>query len=90
MDLIAIFIAGYSTVFALGFQSRNVNTGQYFPAAMTSFVIGISQAHIWTLVTSPSAGLIEAAVYGLSGAAGITSSMAVHAKLLKRKERKIA
>lgn len=83
--LIALFAAGFATVFLLGFQSRNVNTGQYWAAACTSTAIGLAQVYIWGMVTAPSSGFLEGLVYGLSGACGITSSMWVHKRLADRR-----
>ena len=83
MDLLMIFLAGYASVFALGFQSRNVNSGHYAWAAGTSFIIALMQASIWTRITSPHAGWPEAITYGISGMAGITSSMYVHKRFIK-------
>jgi hypothetical protein len=82
MNLLAIFIAGYASVFLLGFQSRNVNHGNYGWAAGTSFLIALSQAGIWGLITAPGAGVGEAVVYGFSGMCGITSSMWVHQRYI--------
>jgi hypothetical protein len=85
MALLGIFLAGYASVFLLGFQSRNVNHGNYGWAAGTSFCIGLAQASIWSKITAPGAGWIEAAVYGVSGMAGIVSSMWVHQRFIARK-----
>lgn len=83
--LASIFVAGFASVFLLGFQSRNVNHGNYGWAAGTSFLIGLSQAAIWTRITAPGAGIIEAAVYGISGAIGIVSAMYVHQRFVGRR-----
>ena len=86
----AIFIAGYASVFLLGFQSRNVNHGNYGWAAGTSFLIGIAQASIWTRITDPDADWFAAVVYGFSGMCGITSSMWVHQRFIARPNREAA
>jgi len=80
MTYIVLFAAGFVQVFALGFQSRNVNTGQYGWAAGTSFFVGLSQVAVWHRIMAPTSGWSEAAVYGLSGAFGITASMWFHHK----------
>lgn len=80
MSYIILFLAGFAQVFALGFQSRNVNTGQYWWAAATSFFVGLSQVAVWHRLMAPASGWAEAAVYGLSGACGITASMWFHHK----------
>lgn len=79
-----IFFTGYVAVFAAGFQSRNVNTGNYPMAALTSMIIAIMSVGIWRATTDPNAGWSEILVYGLSGACGITSSMWVHDRLFFR------
>ena len=43
IDLALIFAAGFGSVFLLGFQSRNVNHGNYGWAAATSFAIAMMQ-----------------------------------------------
>jgi len=80
-----IFAAGYASVFLLGFQSRNVNHGNFGWAAVTSFTIALAQASIWSLITRPGAGLPEALVYGVSGMCGITSAMWVHQRFIQRR-----
>lgn len=86
-DLLMIFLAGFASVFAAGFQSRNVNHGNYGWAAGTSFAIAITSATIWTKITAPDAGLLEASVYGLSGMCAITSSMWVHQRFIAKKDK---
>lgn len=85
MELLGIFGAGFASVFLLGFQSRNVNHGNYRWAAGTSFMIGLAQASIWHRITAPGAGWTEAVVYGLSGMCGITCSMWVHQRYIVRR-----
>ena len=84
MSLALIFLAGFTSVFLLGFQSRNVNHGNYRWAAGTSFAIALMQTSLWGALfrdLSWSAAL----VYGLSGAAGITSSMFVHQRFVRKR-----
>lgn len=85
MHFVAIFIAGFLSVFAAGFQSRNVNHGNYGWAAGTAFAIALTNAQVWTLVTNAQGGLPEALVYGASGMCAIVSSMWVHDRFIKRK-----
>ena len=83
MHLALIFGAGYASVFLLGFQSRCVNHGNFALAAGGSFLIAMMQTTLWGAMfrdLSWSAAL----TYGLSGAAGITSSMYVHKRLTKK------
>jgi hypothetical protein len=77
MNLILIFVAGFLSVFALGFQSRNVNHGNYGWAAGTSFLIGLSQANLWGALLKDLSWLPQL-VYAFAGCLGITSSMYVH------------
>jgi hypothetical protein len=72
-------------VFALGFQSRNVNHGNYGWAAGTSFFIGISQAAVWRRVASPTADWREALIYAVAGAVAIVCSMWIHERFIGRK-----
>lgn len=82
MNLIILSAISFIQVFALGFQSRNVNHGNYGWAAATSFFIGISQAAVWRKITAENAGSWEAVVYGLSGSVAIVSSMWVHQRFI--------
>jgi hypothetical protein len=83
IELALIFAAGFGSVFMLGFQSRNVNHGNFGWAACTSFAIAQMQTTLWGQLFSNltwSASL----VYGLSGACGITLSMYVHKRWIAR------
>lgn len=80
-------IAAFAQVFALGFQSRNVNHGNYGWAAGTSFFIGISQVAVWHRIMSPGAGAAEAIVYGFSGSLAIVTSMWVHQRFIRKNGR---
>lgn len=85
MTLAILAIVSFVQVFALGFQSRNVNHGNYGWAAGTSFFIGLSQAAVWRRITGPDAGLVEALVYACAGSVAIVSAMLVHQRFIKRK-----
>lgn len=76
-DLALIFAAGFGSVFMLGFQSRNVNHGNYGWAACTSFCIAIMQTTLWGRLFADLTWA-SAVAYGLSGACGITLSMWTH------------
>lgn len=84
MSYAILAIAAFIQVFALGFQSRNVNHGNYGWAAGTSFFIGISQVAVWHRVMDPRAGALAAVVYGLAGSVAIVSSMWVHQRYIRR------
>ena len=81
--LLTIFIVGFGSVFLLGFQSRNVNHGNYKMAASVSFIIAQSQTTLWGALFS-NLNWWSSIVYGLSGALGITSSMYVHQRWFNR------
>lgn len=81
MHAAQIFLAGFASVFLLGFQSRNVNSGRYGWAAATSFLVALAQASIWHRMGAPTSGTADVLIYGLSGACGITAAMAVHQRL---------
>lgn len=83
IELATVFLAGYSSVLLLGFNSRNVNSGNYSLAALTSFAIGIAQAFLWKTITDID-GFWAIGVYSLSGALGITSAMYLHERFVKR------
>ncbi len=82
-DYLIIALAGFVSVFALGFQSRNVNSGNYGWAAATSFFVGTTSAFLWQHITSPAAGPLGGLVYGTAGAFAITASMYVHERFVK-------
>lgn len=84
IHLLVIFVVGFTTVFAAGFQSRNVNHGNYGWAAVTSFIIAVLSASIWKRMTAADAGWIEMFVYGLSGCLAITSSMWIHKRFISK------
>lgn len=83
LSLLVIFVTGFVSVFALGFQSRNVNHGNYALAAGTSVFVGLSQASLWSHITKPGQGVAGALVYAVAGAMAITSSMYVHERYVK-------
>lgn len=85
MKLLLLAAVSFAQVFALGFQSRNVNSGNYGWAAATSFFIGISQAMVWRRITETGSGALEALVYSLSGAVAIVCAMWVHQRYIARR-----
>lgn len=78
-------LSSFVQVFLLGFQSRNVNHGNFGWAAATSFFIGLSQVAVWHRIMSPDAGWAAAIVYGGCGALAIVSSMWVHRRFIAAK-----
>jgi general stress protein CsbA len=86
MTTLALFVSTFMLVFALGFQSLNVNNGHYVAAFVTSFLIGASNLVLFKYV--PDANLIEVAAYMMGGPFGIISSMYAHRRWMKPKHHK--
>ena len=87
-ELAAIFVAGFVSVFLLGFQSRLVNHGHFRLAAAVSFLIAQAQTGLWRHMMKPGAGWAHGLVYGAAGAAAITTAMWVHQRFLMPKKTK--
>lgn len=80
MTALIVFISTFVAVFALGFQSLNVNNGHYKAAFMTSFAIGSGNLMILKFV--PDGDLVSMAAYLLAGPLAIVASMWVHKRTL--------
>lgn len=80
----ALFASTFLAVFALGFQSQNVNQGHYLAAALTSVLI--STGHIALYRFMPEADAVQLIAYYAGGITGITASMWVHRRTLGRKQ----
>lgn len=78
MTALVIFASTFVLVFALGFQSLNVNNGHYKAAFLTSFAIGVSNLALFKTV--PQADVFEIAAYLIAGPFAITASMWAHDK----------
>lgn len=83
MIVAMLFASTFITVFALGFQSLNVNQGRYAAAFLTSFVIGGASLVLYRYLPDPT--ITQVLAYLLGGATGIVSSMYVHKRTLGRK-----
>lgn len=83
MNAFILFAGTFVTVFALGFQSLNVNAGHYRAAALTSFAIGGGNLLILKMVPSGDASAIAA--YLAAGPLAIVASMWVHRRTMGRK-----
>jgi len=79
----ALFLSAFASVFALGFQSLNVNNGHYVAAFFTSFAIGIGHLCLYKFLPEATAPQIIAYLAG--GPLGITLSMWTHRRLLSRR-----
>lgn len=84
MTELALFASSFMTVFALGFQQQNVTGRHYFAAFLTSFVIGGSQLFLWRVVPGASTAQLAAALIG--GPLGIVAAIAIHPRIMRRKE----
>lgn len=82
MTALLIFTSTFILVFALGFQSQNVNKGHYKMAFLTSFAIGISNLVLFK--TLPQSGWLEIGAYLIAGPFAITASMWAHRKWVKK------
>ena len=82
MTAIIIFASTFILVFALGFQSLNVNNGHYKMAFFTSLAIGISNLVLFKTV--PQANYIEICAYLAAGPHGIVASMWCHRRWMKK------
>jgi hypothetical protein len=87
MTAFALFASSFVLVFALGFQSLNVNNGHYLAAALTSLVIGSMQMVLLKLGPDATPIQIVAAIAG--GPFGIIASMWAHRRTIgRRRERR--
>lgn len=84
IDLLTVFATGFGSVFLLGFQSRNVNHGNYGWAAATSIGVGLSQTFLWKHIIEDD-GVAAGIVYAVAGALAITASMYVHERFISGK-----
>lgn len=82
MTALIIFGSTFVLVFALGFQSLNVNNGHYKAAFFTSFAIALSNLVLFKTV--PQAGLMEIAAYLTFGPFAIVASMWAHRKWVRK------
>lgn len=83
MNAAILFASTFVTVFALGFQSLNVNAGHYRAAALTSFAIGGGNLMILRMV--PSGDMPAITAYLLAGPLAIVASMWVHRRTMGKR-----
>lgn len=76
-----ILISTFFTVGLLGFQQQNVHGGHYLLAAITSMAIAGAQYVMIVSVADGGSWILM----GIGGAAGVTSSMFIHKKYVRRK-----
>ena len=82
MIALTIFASTFILVFALGFQSLNVNNGHYKAAFWTSFAISISNLVLFK--TLPQADPVQIAAYLSGGPFGIVTAMWAHRRTMKK------
>ncbi|PYJ07643.1 MAG: hypothetical protein DMF06_15030 [Verrucomicrobia bacterium] len=82
MTELLIFLSTFVSVFALGFQSLNVNSGRYLAAIFTSFMIGAGHLCLYRYL--PEASLSQNLAYLIGGPFGIVSSMWAHRRVFAR------
>ena len=80
MHELILFSSCFVSVFALGFQSLNVNRGHYGAAFITSFFIGLGHLALYRML--PQASPAELAAYLMGGPFGIISSMWAHRRFM--------
>lgn len=83
LDLAIIAATGFVSVFSMGFNSRNINNGNYGLAISMSMFIGLSQVYLWKTITDPTIGLAGALTYSVSGGLGVVSAMYIHERFVK-------
>jgi hypothetical protein len=76
-----ILISTFFTVGLLGFQQQNVHHEKYWLAAITSVAIAGAQYVMISSVANGGNWLLM----GLGGAAGVTSSMVIHRRYVRKK-----
>ena len=81
MHALLIFGSTFVLVFALGFQSQNVNQGHYKAAFLTSFAISASNIVLYKFV--PQADWLEVCAYLTAGPLAIVASMICHERWMK-------
>lgn len=82
MNAMALFLASFVVVLALGLQSLNVNGGHRMLAFVNSLVIGASNLVLLKIVPGPTSAT-EVAGYLLGGPFGIVASMWLHPHLVR-------
>lgn len=87
MALLQLFAVSYFSVFILGFQSRNINSGHFKMAAICSVGIGLSNAYVWKHIIGAGASWPEWFTYSIAGGCGITSAMWFHQRFMTKEKK---
>jgi len=83
-DLLYLALISVVQVFAMAFQSKNINGGHYALAACGSAFIGLSQAYVWKAITATGSTITETGVYAVSGGVGCVLAMWTHHRFVKK------
>jgi cation transporter-like permease len=89
---LVVFISQFVAIFLLGIQSRNVNLKQYVPAAITSFLLGVTGFIVTGIVAKvymdfSSNGVTPTLIaFLLAGPLGICTSIWAHPILTRKRE----
>ena len=84
MSAVAIFLASFAVVFAMGVQQYNVQAGRMVFAFITSLVISTTTLVQLKLLPGPTTWL-DIAAYFIGSASGIVTSMWVYPRWFKRR-----
>jgi hypothetical protein len=87
LELILFWLSTYIQVALLGLQSRNVNTGRYVWAALTSLAIGATQLVAVRGMVS-NAPWVVLLLTGTAGPLGIVSAMLFFRHAIERGTKK--
>ena len=87
MTALVLFASTFVLVFALGFQSLNVNGRHYIAAFLTSFLIGGGNLVLFKL--APDASGVDIAAFLLGGPFGIIASIWAHPKMIRKQTMEI-
>lgn len=79
LDVLIIFTSSFFSVFALGFQSLNVNQGRYVSASLTSIVI--CTGSLFILRGIPTASVLPILAYYVGCNLGILAGMWSHPRI---------
>lgn len=85
MTELILFGSTFVTVFALGFQSLNVNGGHYWSAFLTSFAIAAGNFALLKIVPGDTTPL-QLAAYFAGGPFGIVASMWLHRRTVGKRK----
>lgn len=83
IEAFVVFLVTVTNVFALGFQSQNVNHGHYVWAACTSTILGFLNLFLFRSLPNTDS-IVTLAAYIVAGPVGILLAMLVFRRYLRR------